>query len=283
MLVKCVGGRVPRDSGPFQTENRQFHQYLQKTSTRHCTITQEHLTLERTMPKVSKVGRFRATAAVDKEKQNITVSTTSCSAKDKVDALMTTTSPRDLHHNHSSHSESLSRGQRRRLAKREQYLKREHMILSSLRLSREQEQKNKIDGFDSLWKALPAVSREEDEAGRSDNSQVIRKNKQKKNIAVEEVVHYNLVLQHPSFQSNPFETMQEHLRNTLAKSTEEPTNNSSDKALQEMKGVKNVVKSKVKVQSKHSNYRREKKNDYSATQPKPPKRHGVHVKRETKK
>lgn len=228
------------------------------------------------MPKVSKVGRFRATAAVDKEKQNITVST-SCFAKDKVDALMTTSSPRDVHDNNSSHFESRSRGQRRRLAKREQYLKREHMILSSLRLSREQEQKNKIDGIDSLWKALPTVSKDE-EAGRSDNSQLIRKNKQKKNIAVEEVVHYNLVLQHPSFQSNPFETMQEHLRNTLAKSIEEQkqaTQNHSDRGLTEMKGIKNAVKSKEKVQSKHSNYKRETKNVYNATQQKPPKRRGV--------
>lgn len=101
------------------------------------------------------------------------------------------------------------------------------------------------------------------------------KNKQKKNIAIEEVVHYNLVLQHPSFQSNPFETMQEHLRNTLAKSIEEQNQampNSNGKGLKEKKGIKNSVKSKLKVQSKHSNYRGEKKSINSATRQKPSKR-----------
>ena len=33
--------------------------------------------------------------------------------------------------------------------------------------------------------------------------------------------HMTLVLQHPAFQSNPFETMQEHLRNTLATQAQE--------------------------------------------------------------
>jgi len=238
------------------------------------------------MPKISKVGRFRATAAVDKEKQKKSVSP-SCFVKDKADALVTTiasTSAMLPDNNASSKMESRSRGQRRRMAKREQYLKREHMILSSLRLSREQEQKNKIDGFDSLWKALPTVSKEE-EAGRSETAQLIRKNKQKKNIAIEEVVHYNLVLQHPSFQSNPFETMQEHLRNTLAKSIEEQNQampNSNGKGLKEKKGIKNSVKSKLKVQSKHSNYRGEKKSINSATQQKPSKSRSASLKVEKK-
>jgi hypothetical protein len=235
------------------------------------------------MPKISKVGRFRATAAVDREKQKISVPP-SCFGKDKVDALVTTdSSSAIMRDNNSSKMESRSRGQRRRMAKREQYLKREHMILSSLRLSREHEQKNKIDGFDSLWKALPTVSKEE-EAGRSDTAQLIRKNKQKKNIAIEEVVHYNLVLQHPSFQTNPFGTMQEHLRNTLAKPIEQnrPTQNCNGKGLKEKKGIKNAVKSKENVQSKHSNYRGEKKSIYSATQQKPPKRHSASFKVEKK-
>ena len=45
--------------------------------------------------------------------------------------------------------------------------------------------------------------------------------------------HYSLVLQHPSYQSNPFETMQEHLRNTLAKQKEQQQIESSKRTQDE--------------------------------------------------
>ena len=57
---------------------------------------------------------------------------------------------------------------------------------------------------------------EKNKVGNS-NEPVLKSNKAKKGVAQKEMNHLNLVLQHPSFQSNPFATMQEHLRNTLAK------------------------------------------------------------------
>ena len=51
-------------------------------------------------------------------------------------------------------TQTLSRGQRRRQAKRDQYRKREQMILSSLRLKSQEEQKGRIDGLDAIREAL---------------------------------------------------------------------------------------------------------------------------------
>jgi hypothetical protein len=51
-------------------------------------------------------------------------------------------------------NEALSRGQRKRLAKREQFLKREKMVMSSLLLKKLEEQKGKIDGLDAIKEAL---------------------------------------------------------------------------------------------------------------------------------
>lgn len=233
------------------------------------------------MPKVSKVGKFRATAALDKEKQKNVSSTTSSYVKDEVDLAVTTTNSSCDNNTSNSKAEGLSRGQRRRLAKRDQYLKREQMILSSLRLSREQEQRHQIDGLDSLWQALPTLNKEEEnEKGRTDEntSRIIRKNKQKKNIAMEEVMHYNLVLQHPSFQSNPFETMKQHLRNTLVAETVEEqqptTKHHKVKKDKESKGIKKAAVSKEKNQTKHSKYKKEKKNLYTSTKQKSPIRRG---------
>jgi len=120
---------------------------------------------------------------------------------------------------------TLSRGQRKRQAKREQYLKREKMILSTLKLQKMEEQKNRIDGLDAIKEALVQTIKENQqrkeqlEKGGNANSEtnlVLKTNKLKKNVAEKEMNHLNLVLQHPSFKSNPFATMQEHLRNTLA-------------------------------------------------------------------
>lgn len=110
-------------------------------------------------------------------------------------------------------SENLSRGQRKRFAKREQYKKREKMILSSLRLKVLDEQKG-INGLNSIREALIGSTKDKIQGTLERKTQLTNKGKQK--LVAEEVHHMGLVLQHPSFKENPFETMQEHLRNTLA-------------------------------------------------------------------
>ncbi|CAJ1946890.1 unnamed protein product [Cylindrotheca closterium] len=110
-------------------------------------------------------------------------------------------------------SENLSRGQRKRLAKREQYKKREKIILSSLRLKSLEEKKG-INGLDSIREALIRSTKDRVQGALEPRAQMTNKSKRK--LVSEEVHHMGLVLQHPSFKANPFETMQEHLRNTLA-------------------------------------------------------------------
>lgn len=126
------------------------------------------------------------------------------------------------------HTESLSRGQRKRLAKREQYLKRERMVMSSLRLKRLEEQKGKLDGLDAIREALAstttsssdAVSREAQSSPQSTEKLSSHTVKAKKNLANEEIGHMGLVLEHPSFVENPFAAIQQHLRNSLESDAE---------------------------------------------------------------
>lgn len=125
---------------------------------------------------------------------------------------------------------ALSRGQRKRQAKRDQYLKKEKMILSTLKLQKMEEQKHRIDGLDAIKEALTQtikenqarlIEAEEKKKKEQLEEAVLKTNKAKKNVAQKEMNHLNLVLQHPSFQSNPFATIQEHLRNTLAQQATE--------------------------------------------------------------
>ncbi len=125
------------------------------------------------------------------------------------------------------HNESLSRGQRKRLAKREQYLKRERMVMSSLRLKRLEEQKGKLDGLDAIKEALTsttstsdAVSREAQSSSQSAEKLPSHTVKAKKNLANSEIGHMSLVLEHPSFVENPFAAIQQHLRNSLESDAE---------------------------------------------------------------
>lgn len=121
-------------------------------------------------------------------------------------------------------TQQLSRGQRKRQAKREQFLKKEKMILSSLMLQRQEEQKKRIDGLDAIKQALMDTTTQ-GANGQSTNTvkpiQHVTTNKAKRKLVAKEIEHVNLILQHPSFKSNPFETMQEHLRNTLQQDREQ--------------------------------------------------------------
>uniref|UniRef100_A0A6U3U1Y0 Uncharacterized protein n=1 Tax=Ditylum brightwellii TaxID=49249 RepID=A0A6U3U1Y0_9STRA len=169
------------------------------------------------MPKVTKVGKFRSKAAA-KPASNLSSDAALSQQDRKKDG------------NSDLDDGNLSRGQRKRLAKREQYLKREKMVLSSLRVKRLEEQKNRIDGLDAIREALPSSKNlqekppsEGEDKGDNDNSVQCNTNKSKKDLAGREMTQMNLVLQHPSFQSDPYSTIREHLLNTLAAQAEEQT------------------------------------------------------------
>lgn len=172
-----------------------------------------------TMPKVSKVGRFRATVHASKP-----IPPLHARLKKGVNKIGNDGNPSEP---------ILSSGQLKRRAKREKYLRRKEMVLSSLRLRKLEEQKGQLDGLDALRDALPtsksirAAKEAAAVSGISEappspseqletSSSVIGSNRAKKNLAGREITHMNLVLEHPSFQENPFDAITIHLRNTLA-------------------------------------------------------------------
>lgn len=132
--------------------------------------------------------------------------------------------------------ENLSRGQRKRLAKRNKYMKREQMILSTLKLRHEEEQSKRIDGLDALRNALLHTTSSGDgdkEKQQQQQNQLLGKtNASKQKLQQMELNHYNLVLQHPEYVKNPFETMQEHLRNTLKRQKEQQEQTSKERTQQ---------------------------------------------------
>jgi len=147
----------------------------------------------------------------------------------------------------SNENTTLSRGQRKRQAKRDQYLKREKMILSTLKLKRMEEQKNRIDGLDAIKEALVQTIKENQEQKEATEEQIkinVKSNKAKKDIAQKEITHLNLVLQHPTFQSNPFATMQEHLRNTRAQRAKEQEETAKKERIEEEKKDKEKKEAK---------------------------------------
>lgn len=188
------------------------------------------------MPKASKVGKFRAAAkASSRNVRDAPLTSQHLAQKNKDVTSSINNLEGEVTESAKEESEAtLSRGQRKRLAKREQYLKREKMVMSSLRLQRLEEQKGKIDGLDAIREALGEASSSTSRTksmiaaakeimSKSNNRQngnttkkIINTNKSKKTLAATEITHMSLVLQHPSFKSNPFESIQQHLRNSLS-------------------------------------------------------------------
>lgn len=172
------------------------------------------------MPKVSKVGKFRRAkpqeVAAAKEEET-----------------------------------SLSRGQRKRQAKREQYLKREQMILSTLRLKRKEEQKHRIDGLDALKEALSSATATAEVSKQEESSSQPTTNKKRKNLAAREMQHMSLVLQHPAFRENPLETIQQHLKNTLAGQAQRQQLKSQERTRQEQIKVQTEKEQKKEHGPKH--------------------------------
>jgi hypothetical protein len=119
----------------------------------------------------------------------------------------------------SKENQPLSRGQRKRQAKREKYLRRERLVLDSLKLKRQEEQSKRIDGLDAIKEALLATVREGDAQKESTSKPAVRSllksNRGQKHLVEKEVSHMKLVLQHPAFQAEPFAAIREHLKNTI--------------------------------------------------------------------
>ena len=159
-------------------------------------------------------------------------------------------------------TQQLSRGQRKRQAKRGQFLKKEKMILSSLLLRRQEEQKKRIDGLDAIKQALMGATAKSTDDQNPNNILIksvhhITTNKAKRKLVAKEIEHVNLILQHPSFQKNPFETMQEHLRNTLADDRKQHEILSKERTEEEKRKVesKRAAKYGIKKKSQKKKYK----------------------------
>jgi Ribosome biogenesis protein SLX9 len=157
-----------------------------------------------------------------------------------------------------TNSAPLSKGQRKRQAKRDQYMRKERMILSSLQVKHAEEQAKRIDGLDAIKQALLATvasnsqPRDGNDAqskkappgatqasvastataattapATATNSSLLQSNRGRKLLLEKELTQMNLVLQHPSFQSDPFATMREHLQNTIHGASSVPSSSSS--------------------------------------------------------
>ena len=197
------------------------------------------------MPKATKVGRFRAAsrassrdvraAPLTSQQQSSSSSQKKKDANEKIsdhdlldadsvinDATAPPPFPRE------GDDAPLSRGQRKRLAKRDQYLKRENMVLSSLRLKRLEGQVGKLDGLDAIREALGEASSSSSSSGAAAVERGGAKkvpptcdtNRSRRALANAEISHMGLVLRHPAFNDDPFEAIRQHLRNSLAADAE---------------------------------------------------------------
>ena len=138
----------------------------------------------------------------------------------------------------------LSKGQKKRLIKREQYMKKERMILSTLKLRKQEEQSKRIDGLDALKEALldavttdnaaatpSSASKRKNAVDTNANStshlNSLKSNSSRQQLLQREMMHMELVLQHPTFQEDPLATIREHLQNTFQSSNGTSSNSST--------------------------------------------------------
>ena len=170
---------------------------------------------------------------------------------------MTTTTPpsKEVTEDPADGNQEMSRGQRKRQAKRDTFLKREKLILSTLKLKSEEEQKKRIDGLDAIREALMKTTKNSKtgDAAEETGQMQATTNKSKKRLMIKEVEHFNLILQHPAYQQDPFATMQEHLRNTLAKQKEQQQVQSKERTKEEqtkLEAQKKLKKEQLKGKKK---------------------------------
>jgi hypothetical protein len=133
-------------------------------------------------------------------------------------------------------SQQLSRGQKKRQAKREQFLRKEKLIFSSLQLKEDTEQRRRIDGLDAIKNALMGTCVEAWKGVTSEGRHTprITNNRAKKSVVENEVERMKLVLQHPAYQNDALATLQEHLRNTLVDDRKLQEEVSKERAKNEM-------------------------------------------------
>jgi Ribosome biogenesis protein SLX9 len=128
-------------------------------------------------------------------------------------------------------AQALSRGQRKRQAKQEQYLKKEKMILSTLMLKKREEQKKRIDGMDAIRDALLETTKStETKQDVEVCNPTYGSNRAKKSLISGEIERMQLVQQHPAFKEDPFATIQEHLKNTFSEQREKLQKEAQQKA-----------------------------------------------------
>lgn len=158
------------------------------------------------MPKASRVGKFRQAAKA-------------ASAVVAAAPSSTTTSPGPhLTATVEGSSTSLSRGQKKRMAKREQYLRKERLVMGSLMLKKQQEQAKRIDGLDAIKQALLATTQGDDNKHdkKASTPNMLKSQKSRETLLQKESNQLQLVMQHPAFQADPLATIREHLTNSLA-------------------------------------------------------------------
>ena len=164
------------------------------------------------MPKVSRVGKFRQTAkaaapsAPSKDNAATEVGT-------PVGGIVFRRSRR------RRGGTNLSRGQKKRMAKREQYLRKERLVMASLMLKKEEEQAKRIDGLDALKAALLSTTtddQKDDDEKQQQAPNALKTAKSRQSLLQRESNQLQLVMQHPAFQADPLATIQQHLTNSLA-------------------------------------------------------------------
>lgn len=119
---------------------------------------------------------------------------------------------------------ALSRGQKKRMAKREQYLKKERMVMGSLLLKKQEEQAKRIDGLDAIKQALLSTvdndnnkdADAEKKKAQQQQQNFLKSEKSRQLLLQRESNQLQLVMQHPAFQNDPLATIREHLTNKLA-------------------------------------------------------------------
>ena len=221
------------------------------------------------MPKASKTGSFRKEAAKARQLpvKTVTQSTTTTTNQDPsseqsetVDQTASDTTTT------TAAAAELSRGQRKRQAKRQQYLKRQQLILSSLKLQHQQDQQKRIDGLDAMKDALLSTvqhnnkhnsdQEEDDTNANTHKPNLLKTNKSRQSLVHTESQQLNLVLQHPSFQQDPFQAIRQHLHNTLADDKTKHARQALQhrKLRQQQQAQKNIHKKEQT--SRHKNKRR---------------------------
>ncbi|GMI57245.1 hypothetical protein ScalyP_jg6879 [Parmales sp. scaly parma] len=162
------------------------------------------------MPKANRVGKSRAQA--------------------KAAALPTSAKDHDITIELVAEAEtgkSLSKGQQKRQARRDEFLRKLETVNSSLSLDSNKKMKNPSSiGLDKSFVCTEMFNTNAEGTTTTTSPpkpkpkpKSTTSNKKKKQVAIHELEQLKLVLQHPSFVENPFATIQSHLENTLAAKT----------------------------------------------------------------